>query len=522
MGTIRWLDLAVIVIYMATLVFFGLRFARRQTSTERYFVAKRSIPGWAAGLSLLATLISSMTFIAYPGSAYAGDWSNLVPGFMVVVVLAILGLVIIPFFRHVVGVSAYEYFGKRFGYGVRVYSSVAFAATHFFKMGFVFYLLALTVSGMTGWKTERVIILVGIVTMGYTLIGGIEAVVWADVFQGFLLWVVVFICLGFLLFLPPGGPAQALQTAWQSHKLSLGSTAPDLTRPTVLVLSLYGFFFYLQRYTADQTIVQRYLVAKSDRAALGGITLGAVLCVPVWALFMLIGTLCWTFYRSTSERLPAYIGKADQVFPHFITTHLPSGLAGLFLAALFGAAMANLSADLNSLAAIGVEDYYRVFRPAASERLRLRIAKIIVAFCGILCMVVATALVHTRGTALSLWYSISAMVAGGLAGLFLLAFLSERSSKTAAWVGISCGLLFSTWGTLTSGGGKIWNLGRYNFPFHEYMIGVVGHIVVLVSGYAASLWFPNNDVASKDLTLWGWRRRGKAGRAAMEVQQVDP
>ena len=267
MPTVRWLDLAVIAAYMATLVSLGIRFSRRQTSTERYFVAKRNIPGWAMGMSLLATLISSVTFIAYPGSAYASDWSNLVPGLMVPLVLALVGLIIIPFYRHAVGVSAYEYFGKRFGYGARVYSSIAFAAGHFSKMGFVFYLLALTVTSMTGWKTESVIIAVGLITICYTLIGGIEAVIWADVIQGFVLWVGIVICLGYLLFVPAGGPGAVLADAWHSHKISLGSTAPDFSKPTIIVLSFYGFFFYLQRYTGDQTIVQRYLVARSDRAA---------------------------------------------------------------------------------------------------------------------------------------------------------------------------------------------------------------------------------------------------------------
>src|SRR6202041_1204778 len=124
---IRWPDLAIIVVYMATLIAIGARFSRRQTSTERYFVAKRSIPGWAMGLSLLATLISSVTFIAYPGSAYASDWSNLVPGLTVVAIMLLIAAVIIPFYRHVVGMSAYEYFGKRFGYGARVYSSIGYA-----------------------------------------------------------------------------------------------------------------------------------------------------------------------------------------------------------------------------------------------------------------------------------------------------------------------------------------------------------------------------------------------------------
>jgi solute:Na+ symporter, SSS family len=287
----------------------------------------------------------------------------------------------------------------------------------------------------------------------------------------------------------------------------LGSTAPDLYQPTILVLALYGFFYYLQRYTADQTVVQRYLVAKSDRAAIRGIATGTLLCIPVWSLFMLIGTLCWSFYRVTGEKLPAYITKGDQVFPYFITTHLPPGIAGLFMAALFGAAMANLSSDFNSLAAVGVEDYYRIARPAATERRRLLVAKIIVALCGALCVIVATALAHTNGSALSLWYTVSAILGGGLVGLFLLAFLTQRASRTGAYTGIAAGLIFTAYATLTSEGGKLWNLGPYNFPWHNYMIGVIAHLIVLIGGYAVSIPFPNRDPESRELTLWGWLER---------------
>jgi len=483
---------------MAALVSIGLRFSRRQNATERYFVAKRSIPGWATGLSLLATLISSVTFIAYPGSAYAGDWSNLVPGLMTALVLLVVASVVIPFYRHVVGMSAYEYFGKRFGYPARVYSSIAFALGHFSKMGFVFYLLALTVSGMTGWKTDNVIILVGAITVSYTLVGGIEAVIWADVLQGFVLWFGIAICLVFLFFLPAAGPAAVWHAAWSSGKINLGSMAPDFTKPTIPVLAIYGFFYYLQRYTADQTIVQRYLVAKDDRAALRGIAIGSLLCIPVWTLFMLIGTLSWAFYEVTGERLPPNIVKADQVFPHFITTHIPAGLAGLFLAALFGAAMANLSSDFNSLAAIAVEDYYRVLRPGAGEKQRLLVAKIVVAASGGLCVAVATALAHTNGTALSLWYTVSAVVAGGLVGLFLLAFLCPRAGGTAALVGIGACLAFTTWAS-----------GPWGFSLHNYMIGVIGHVVLLAIGYAASFIFPNRKKSGTELTLWGWLRSGR-------------
>ncbi|MDT8067382.1 MAG: sodium:solute symporter [Terriglobia bacterium] len=497
---------------MIILALVGVRFARRQRDTETYFVAKRSVPAWAMGMSLVATIITSVTFIAYPGSGYAGNWSLLVPGAMVVIVLMIVGAVLIPFFRHVVRMSAYEYFERRFGYFARVYSSIAFAAGHFSKMGFVFYLLSLTVSSMSGWNVDRVIMVAGAVTVFYTLIGGIEAVIWADVIQGFVLWTGVLVSIGFLLFLPPGGPAHVLAVAAQNHKFSFGSTDFAFSRPTIIVLSLYGFFFYLQKYSADQTVVQRYLVAKSDRGALRGIALGASLCIPAWTLFMFIGTLLWSFYHITGEKLPSYITKSDQVFPHFLTTHVPVGLAGLFLATLFGAAMSSLSSDLNALSVVAVEDFYRKVRPQCTDPERLKAAKAFVAIFGLLTVIIAIRLAHTKGTALALYYAISAIVAGGLAGLFLLAFLSIRAGRKSAYIGIIASLVFTAWATLTMKGGKMVDLGTWNFPLHEYMIGVIGNIVLLGVGYFAAFVFSEADEKKRSMTVWGWLDQVKMRR----------
>jgi SSS family solute:Na+ symporter len=503
----RWLDTFVVLAYLGTIALLGLRFARRQTSTERYFVAKRSVPAWAMGLSMLATLISSVTFIGYPGSAYAADWGLLVPGFMLVVVLVIVGAVIIPFYRHVVGMSAYEFFGKRFGQPARMYSSFAFSLSHFSKMGFVFYLVALTVNSMTGWGIDRVIWLVGAVTVLFTLLGGLEAVIWVDVLQSFILWAGILICLGYLLFLPPGGPAAVLSLAWANHKFSLGSLAPDLSKSTVLVTALYGFFWYLQKYTADQTIVQRYLVAKSDRQALKGVALGASLCVPVWTLFMLIGTCTWSYFKLTGEALPRHITKADQVFPYFLTAHLPPGLMGLVMACLLGAAIAMLASDLNCLAVVGVEDYYRQLKSGTTDGQRLRFGRFLVFVCGLLCVGIATILVHSQGSALSLWFTVSAVVAGGLAGLFFLAFFCTRANRRGAYVGIAASLLVTAWATLTMGGGKVLNLGRWNYPWHELTIGAISHVVLFAVGYFASFLFPAESGQSKDLTIWAWREK---------------
>jgi len=505
---------------MAGLVGIGLYFSGRQKTTEDYFIARRTIPGWAMGLSLLATIITSVTFIAYPGSAYGGDWSLLVPAIMFVGVLALAGAVVVPFFRHVVHMSAYEYFGRRFGTTVRVYSSFAFGVGHFSKMGFVFYLLALTLSSMTGWAVDRVILLTAVVAIFYTLLGGVEAVVWSDVVQGFVLWLGILISIAYLLFLPAQGPHAVLSDAWSHHKMSLGSTALRLDKPTILVLAIYGFFFYLQKYTADQTVVQRYLIARTDRSALRGISLGATLCLPVWTAFMLIGSLLWSFYRLTGEKLPPTVTKPDQVFPHFLVTHIPPGLAGLFIAALFGSAMAMLASDMNCLGTIGVEDFYGLARPASSDRQRLKVGRSVVAVSGFAAAGIALRLAHTQGGALSLYYTITAVVAGGLAGLFLLAFLLPGATRGGAIAGILANLLFTLWATLTEGG-KILDLGRFNFPWHDYMIGAAGHVVLLVVGIGFSYILPDRAPSDPQLTLWGWLRQRRTERTLASLNQSN-
>jgi SSS family solute:Na+ symporter len=515
MSNLRTLDLAVIALYFAGVAFIGFWFARRQNSTETYYVARRAVPHWAMGLSMFATIISSITFIAYPGSAYAGNWNEIVPGFMVLGVLILAGAVLIPFFRHAVGMSAYEYFEKRFGYGARVYSSLAFIAWHFSKMGFVVYLLSLTITGMTGWNVYAVIIISGLVTVLYTLFGGMEAVIWTQVVQGIVKGVGVLVIIGVLLWIMPGGAGAAFHLAAAHDKFSLGSCDLNLSQKgNIFVMSLYGFFFYLQKYAADQTLVQRYLVAKSDRDALKGVVLGAVLCVPAWAAFMLVGTLLWAYFQLSGEALPAHLHDAagkimpDKVFPFFLATKIPVGFAGLFMAALLSAGMSTMSSDLNCLSAVGIEDYYRKLRPASTDPQRLAAGKIIVAVCGLLTIGIAALIAWRSDRSLSLYYAVSSIIAAGLAGMFLLAFLSRRANRQGLWIGLAAALLFTAWATLTSGNYKLLNLG-WNYTWPDVMIGVIAHVIVLTVGWLASWFFPAESNLKKEWTLWGWRERQK-------------
>jgi solute:Na+ symporter, SSS family len=498
----RTLDLIVVIAYLSLMVGVGLRFARRQTTTQSYF--KKTVPFWAMGMSMLATMISSVTFVAYPGSSYAKDWSLLVPGFMLLAVLPFVGKVIIPFYREEVGMSAYEYFEKRFGRPARAYASIAFSLAHFSKMGFVLYLMALTLSSMTGWRIVTVIVAVALVMVFYTVIGGIEAVVWSDVVQGVVMWIGIAISLGFLLFLPAGGPGAVLDIAARNGKFGFGSFDWDFTRPTVPVAVLYGLFWYGQRYVADQTMVQRYLLAKSDKAAFRGVSMGAFMCVPVWALFMLIGTCVWSFFQLSGEAVPPNITKADQMFPYFLSAHLPAGVLGLLLASLMGAAMTMLASDLNSLAMVLVEDFYRAGRPDSTDKERLRAARLIVIVVGLLNILTALLLVQTKGSALSMWFVVSAIASGGLAGLFLLAFLVPRASRTGAWSGIACSTLFTVWAVLTKGANPLVDIAPLNYRGDDLTIGVVGNIVLFAAGLLTSIIAPAASSERKG-TLWHWR-----------------
>ncbi len=509
--SLHWLDYSVVLLYLAVIVCIGVYISRKQITTEAYFAGGRSIPAWAVGLSLLATLISSVTFLAYPGEGFSGNWIRLVQGLAVPVVLVFIIWFIVPMYRQIIRISAYEYFEKRFGYFARLYGSLAFVMAHFTKMGSVFYLLALALASMTGMNTYYVILVLGTITIIYTLIGGIEAVIWSDVIQGLILIGGGLICAGLLLFRPEQGPAAVLQTAWDNGKMSMGPYDWNFTRLTFWVMAINGVFYAIQKYGTDQTIVQRFLVAKTNSKAIKAALMGVLLCVPVWTLFIFIGTLLWNFYNNTGQTLPDGV-TGDKVFPYFIMSQLPAGVTGLILAALISAAMSSLDSDLNCLAAVGVEDYYRRFKTNVTDKQCLNMGKIIVTISGICAIGIACLYVHFGGRAiLGTIFALYAIFSGGIAGLFVLGFFTVRTNRKGLYIGIAACVLFTAYALLTStkfdfGGPEkeqLLDLGRFNFTHHKYMLGVYSHIVLFVVGYLASFLF-RTDKDTKELTFYGW------------------
>ncbi len=505
------IDYLIIAVTLLLSIGMGVKFARRQKDTNDYFKAGSNIPSWAIGMSILATLISSITFLAYPGEGFSSNWIRLVQGLMVPIVLTFIVGFIIPLFRHVIKLSAYEYFERRFGFFARLYSSISFVLTHFSKMGTVFYLISLALGKMIGVDTVTVIWIIGAAVIVLTMLGGIEAVIWLDVIQGFMLIAGGIIALGILLFSTPGGPTEIWRVASENGHIGFGPFDMDFVNLTFIVMALNGVFYAIQKYGTDQTIVQRYLTARSDKEAVKASLMGVFLSVPVWALFMFIGTALYSYYHINAGVLPEGI-KNDAVFPYFILTKLPVGVVGLIISALIAAAVSSLDSDLNCLAAICLEDYYNRIKPNATEKRKVLMSKLFIVLAGFGAIAVALFYVKAGGKGvLGIVFTLYSIFSGGIAGMFLLGIFSKRANKKGLYYGIAASVLFTAYALLTStpigvtGKEKIiMDLGGLNFTQHKYMIGVYSHVVLVVVGYVASLFYNNEPVVDLRLTVFGW------------------
>ena len=242
MNDIHWIDYLIVFASIASAIGVGVYFAHRQKDTSTYFAAGGKIPAWAVGMSIFATLISSVTFLAYPGAAYAGNWILLVQGLMVPLVLLALIGVVVPLFRKVVKLSTYEYFERRFGLFARMYSSFAFTLGHFSKAGTVFFLVSMALATFLDFNIYAIVIVLGITIIILTLLGGMEAIVWMDVAQGGLLIGGGVICVILLLFLPEGGPSEVLRIAGEYNKIDVGPYDCYYNHITLFFLALNVIF----------------------------------------------------------------------------------------------------------------------------------------------------------------------------------------------------------------------------------------------------------------------------------------
>ena len=438
-------------------------------------------------------------------------------------VMVFVSVYIVSFYRRTIRMTAYRYLEMRFGYPVRAYSAAVFLVIHILHLSMTFYFLAVAVGYMSGWDVWWVILFVGLATVIYTMVGGIEAVAWSDVIQGNLLIIGGLICLGVLLFSSDAGPTAIVAKAWEGGKFSLGDWDFSWYKKNVWFFVIGGILGALQSLACDQSNVQRYLLAKTDKAASQAAYMGAVVCVPIWLLFMVIGALMWAFYELSTDSLPAEVlQQKDFILPYFIKTQLPAGLIGLILAALLAASMSSIDSHLNAIALVVVNDFYVRLRPESKDKQRLLLGKTVVLFFGVSSIIMAQQWIGVKSV-IELSIIVGTMIPGGILGLFSLGFLFRWTTTRGAYIAIAITILFNSWAaftriTLPGMETPLLDFGRFNYTLSPFVIGIFSHFVLMGAGMLASILAGGPRPDTKDLTFWDVleRKREEAGEMKSE------
>ncbi len=490
---------------------FGCWFVRKSSSTSEFMAAGGALPGWAVGMSIFGTYLSSNTFLGNPGKSYAGNYNAYVFTLSLPLAAWIAAKYFVPFYRRSGEISAYHHLEERFGLWARTYAMLCYVLSQIARMGTIMFGVALGLSALTGWDVATIIVVTGILVTLYTLLGGIEAVIWTDVVQSFVLMGGALLIFGLLLSNMPDGAGQAFSLAGQERKLSLGSWAVDFNQSTVWVVFLFGLFINLTNFGIDQSFVQRYHTADSEKSAQRSIWIGVILYVPISLLFFAIGSALFSYYQThpelldelklqvaaqelgvspLSEQAIAEASKlqpdsyGDKVLPHFIANGLPTGLAGLLIAAIFAAAMSSIDTSLNSSATVFLKDIYgRYIDREVSERRAMLVLRSATIVIGIIGTAIAVILIGQKSI-LDAWWKLQGIFAGGMLGLFLLGMVARTAKGGAAMIAVIIGILVIGWMTFYPAieGQPSW----LRNPLHANMTIVIGTLVIFLVGLLGS------------------------------------
>lgn len=469
------LNYAVLGGYLLAMVGVGVYFARKNKTTDDFFRGGKDIPWWAAGCSIFATMLSSLTFTGLPSKAYAQDWVYAIGNLMIPIVAIAAVYVALPFYRRIDATSAYEYLEKRFSRGARWFGSASFTLFQLFRMAVVMSLTGLAISVATPMTPMQSVLLMGVLSIAYSTLGGIEAVIWTDTIQTVVLLGGAIFALVLLVSGSDGGLSQSIHAAADADKLRLANFQWHGTGAEVafwiIVLGAVGQ--HLSSFTADQAVVQRYMTTSSERLAARSIWTNAVLTVPATLIFFGIGTALFTFYQSHPDRLDPTI-TTDQVFPLFIAREMPIGIAGLVVAGIFSAAQSTVSTSMNSMATTIVTDFAKPLGLCKDDRCYLKVARIITVAVGLLGTTLGLWFVDPNITSLfDMFIKIVGLFMGVLGGLFLLGVFTERANSVGAMTGAFSGAAVMGWlhfGTTVNG----------------YLYIPIGMATCFVIGYFAS------------------------------------
>ncbi len=470
------LNYGVLFLYLISMVGVGVYFTNKNKHTDDYFRGGSQIPWWAAGCSIFATMLSSLTFTGIPSKAYAQDWVYAIGNFTIPVVAIVAVYVAMPFFRRIDATSAYEYLEKRFSRSLRLFGSASFTLFHLFRMAVVMSLTGLALAVATPLTPVQSVLLMGVLSIVYCTMGGVEAVIWTDTIQTVVLLTGAVLAFGLMVAGTDGGFGGFLTVADSANKFQIANLHLSATSAQIAlwVIVIGGIGQNLSSYTADQAVVQRYMTTANQQLAARSIWTNALLTIPATFLFFGIGTALFAFYRSHPGRLDSTI-TTDQVFPYFIAHEMPIGLAGLIVASVFAAAQSTVSTSMNSTATALVTDFLRPFRVCNADQGYLNAARSLTIVMGVLGTLLGLVFVNPDIKSLfDTFLVVIGLFMGVLGGLFLLGGITTRANSTGAMIGalVGAGVMFALW--------------KFT-PINGYLYTSCGITTCFVVGYGASL-----------------------------------
>lgn len=488
---LKALDWIVIVLYLALSAGVGLFFYLREkkNSNTDYFLAGRNVPWWAAGISLYATGTSAISFIAIPAKSFATNWHLLAQNVVALFATAVVAMLIIPLIRRLNVMSVYHYLEMRFHPSIRTVSSgINIVLQLGGRMSIVLFLPSLALAAVTGISVTWSILLMGLVTIVYTLLGGMKAVIWTDVLQVVVMLGGAFFAIGYVIWHVDGGASGFFAVAQAEHKMDVFNWAFDIRQPTI-----WGFLFFavvdVITYPKDQVMMQRVLATKNPKEAGWSVWTLAAIVVPGSLTFFGIGTALYVYYQQHPEKMNPLL-NVDATFPHFIAAELPVGITGLIIAGIFAASMSTLSSCMNSVATLISVDFYEKFAKNPTQEKSVRLAEWMTVVAGVIG--VGTALILAQidiQSALDKSWELLGLLGGGFAGCYGLGMFTRRANWQGAIIGVIGSLIITF---------ACWRVGLVNAVFYQ-PLSIGGCILV---GYLASYLFPAPQQSLLGLTVF--------------------
>lgn len=444
LGTI---DLIIVILYGFIMLLMGIYFFKKSKSSEQFMVAGRGIPAWAAGIAVMSTYTSSISYIAVPGKAFEDNWHPLIFALTALPVAWFVTSYVIPHYRKNKIISVYNYLEEKIGAWGRNYAAFSFLLFMIGRVAVILYLSSLLLTSFVSMDIEMVILAIGIVTIVYTLMGGMEAVIWTDVVQTIIM-IGGILFVGYILTVDIfSQPEYLVQKAFDNNKFNLGDTNFSFSDRTLWVMIIYGISENVRNLIADQNYTQKYSSVGTLGEARKSVWIAMLIYLPLTVMFLYIGTALFAFYGGDAHVLSDTITKGDEVFPYFIATELPVGIKGLIIAAIMAASMSTIDSALNSSATVLFIDFYKkYFRPDASETDSLSFLRWTTVLWGVLGIGFALLMIKAH-SALDVWWQISGIFGGGILGLFLLAIFNARLTRKQGIISVLFSILIIVWGT---------------------------------------------------------------------------